>query len=492
MRRIERKEDYFGLTAGFNKAVSDISPYCFISDINSVGRELHFANKKVKYENAYLIDKALKSALDGGKYDEQKVLIIQEEKLKQKCVFYMNYESRSVAIGSHTKEGIYILDFINSTLVNTFSNAVNEAYCETKIQISDLYEKVKELEINPQTEGYKKFVKDEYFLFLKNAISLPLIVVRATYILNCSNYSYIKDFIIDNLCIVGESTSCKIKSKIDYYEKELNRNKVLFDRNQLFREMEGHLRGYSYELAGEKWKEGIGPIEAYPLINYAKLLFDNNSEFNWEMNFPLLNTSQIKEDLLLGFDKFKPFIGDDDVKSYLEIKRKLSKAQIFFFKKDLSNFVATLQKFMEAYLSAIGADKKINNKGNEKKLNTIREKVNNAICNNNDAESINSTILKLFDISFGQNSELMSINKDFEFLNYIRNDFQHDDIGLSINDLNTKLGYLMDEELGAEEHTGLFQKYLTWFCMPEVNIFDQINIRIIQILKKPHLLYQDE
>lgn len=495
MRKLERDQSYFGFRDGFDDQLEELSKYCFIADVSTNEREQYFFNGIHKYENTFLIDKVLKKALEEKKFDEKRILFFQDTVDLRHYFFYLERELSIVIIKSLTQQGRDNLDFINSTLKNRFADAVNETDQEVRQRLGALVTEKEKMELtNIAEDSYINFIKNSFLSFLKDMTSLPLISVRSTIIFESDNYSDIRKFIFDNLTLTIDARKSKIKNEIEKYESHLKRNKILFKRRYFQNLIEAHLNNYEYTTAIEKWRAEGGPPQIIPLLKYADNLFVNPPNgFRWEMSVDLMEPINLKNSLLSGFENFENIRNE---KVFLEIKRRLSKAQIFLKKKDYSNFVGTLQKFMEGHLEAIGANKTTNKKGKEIYITKISQKVEHALrlCQNETEDSLNRQIVKSFAICFDKNpsAKIKKINPNFTPVNYPRNDLQHSDIGLNEQAFNKRLQYLLEEELGEETDTGHFQKYVRWFQLPEENIFDQINNRILNLLRKPDLLFHDE
>lgn len=78
MRKLNRDKDFFGYTNGLMPKLEVLSRYCFVSDIKSIERKVYVLEGVEKYENAFLIDKALKEGLGQKRFDEKDVLFFRE------------------------------------------------------------------------------------------------------------------------------------------------------------------------------------------------------------------------------------------------------------------------------------------------------------------------------------------------------------------------------------------------------------------------------
>lgn len=58
--------------------------------------------------------------------------------------------------------------------------------------------------------------------------------------------------------------------------------------------------------------------------------------------------------------------------------------------------------------------------------------------------------------------------------------------------LKKHLSYLDEVQLGYEENTKIFYKWIEWFELPSTNIFNQINNRIKELLSKPDMIFESQ
>lgn len=484
MRKIERNKNFLTFTDGFDAELAGLSPFCFISDFPTPERDHYFFKGVHRYENAYLIHKELKDALEENKFREEDILFFQSNIDLNEYFFYIETEFPVVTIESLTARGRYTLDFINSTLKNQFSDTINETLDSVKEKLKALVEeKEKLISLTLTEQGYVDFFKNSFKVFLKDVTSSPFIIVQSTFILFSENYNEVKDFIFGNLNFTNSARVKRIKTDIEELESIMTSNMVLPRKRYLQSIVETDIKNYEYLSAKKKLEESGGPQEVVSILNYAQLLFDNPDQFDWRMKTALLESIDIRTTLLNGFDQFE-YIGNEEI--FMEIKRKISKAQIFLEKGDYSNFVSALQKFMEDYCRTIGATARRIKNMRRQALNLCGED-----CDDDLKRSIVNSIAVCFDES-ETDAVIKRINPDYLPLNHPRNDLQHEDIGLSHEGFTKKLGYIIEEELGDEENTGHFKKYLAWFQMPEVNVFDQINQRVMELLSKPDLIFSNE
>ncbi len=495
MRKIERDRNYITFIDGFDKQLEVLSPYCFISDFPASERDHYFFKGVRRYENTYLIHKELKDALEEQRFSEEDILFFHSGINLNEYFFYIETEFSIVTIESLTVKGRYSMDFINLALKNQFSDAVNKTLRSAKDKLKALVEEKDKLVASTLTEQeFIDFFKTSFKVFLKDVTSSPFIIVQSTFILFSENYKEVKDFVLGNLNLTSSDRIKRIKTDIEELESILKSNMVLPGKRYFQSIVEADINNYEYISAKKKLEDSGGPQEIVAILSYAQLLFNNPDQFDWNMKIALLESIDLRATLLNGFDRFEHL---EDEKVFMEVKRKLSKAEIFLNKGDYSNFVGALQKFMEAYLEAIGANKKINTKNEEVKLTRISDKMKQALylCQNNNQGLLNPQILESFAICFDENKTdaiIKRINPDYIPLNHPRNGFQHADIGLSYEGFTKKLGYIVEEELGEEENTGHFKKYLEWFQMPEKNVFNQINQRVMELLSKPDLIFSNE
>lgn len=386
-----------------------------------------------------------------------------------------------------TKPGKANLEFIELTLGRRFADGVDEVVKDTKKRIFELLEEKQRVELEGLTEDkFIDFVKDYFFLFLKDMTTLPLIAVRATVVLDSNSFRDLKGFVCDNLSVTSDDRQEKIRSDLAKYEQTLANNGIFPKKYYLSDLVNEWLRGFKYQTALSEWKSASFSPEVNSLFKYVYNLFVNPIDCDvWEDDVELLSPINVKDTLKKGYETFKDVISDE--KHYLEIKRILSKAQIHLMSSDYSNFTGDLQKFMEAYLKAIGAAEK--RKGDKMiPINRIGDKMKLAFrLFEKSSNEVNKAILNSFDVCFdgSEDAKIKQINASYLPIKHLRNELFHGDKGQNEKTFKEKLKYLIEEELGKEEYTGHFLKYLGWFQMPNTNVFEQINKRIITILQKP-------
>lgn len=488
MRVLNRDTSFLGFTNGFESYLNRISNYCFVTDMMPQSREIYFYNNRQTYDNAYLVDSKIKQAIEEGVVTEDTILPFEPEFSLIKYFFYLDKRVASQSLESLTNMGVKYLDFVNKIYKNKFSDYIHEACVETETRLKDIKEYTDKLSLQKVTpEEYVSTVKT-LFIFYKDMIDSPLLCVRASVILYDDDYADIKEFIHANLNLVTKEKQSRIVKEIEGYEVRIKKNKALPGRYYLVRQFEGYLRSYSYGELIKNMEEDDFPEELYHVIRYLDTLFTApKDEPKWELNSAIIKSSEVRNILKERHETFEDIIETET--DFLDLKIILSKAQLFLKKHDYSNFVATFQKFMEKYLELIGANRGIKKNGEEKNISQINEKVKKALELYHDNQNkINVRVIQLIQVCFDnkEDSAIKKISEKYVPVNYPRNDFQHGDFGLNKHFFLEKLGYLVNEDFGEEEYSGIFKKFLSIFCLPEENIFDQLNNRVISLLKKPN------
>lgn len=476
MRVLTKDESYFGLTNGFDNYLSRISNFCFVTDMKAKVREIYFVNNRHTYEHAYMIDSRIKQALENRTVTEKIILTFNPEFSPLKCFLYLDKKVSIQSLESLTKIGANFLDFISRTYKNEFSNSMHNACVETEERLNHLKKEVDGLSLKQvRSEEYICFVK-KLFLFYKDMIGSPLFCVRASIILYSDDYIDIKEYVRTNLNLITKDKRNKINRRIEEYEVQINKNKVLPSKHFLPNEFARDLESYNYSKLEQTVKEEDFPKEIYHLFSYLRILFTNyKDDPKWELSSKLIQQLGVKKALKAGYAKFADFIENEN--DFLDLKLVLSKSQLYLMLRDYSNFVGTLQKFMENYLDMLGANQ-----------TRIKEKVKRAIeLSNRTPSKINLKVVQLIATCFDDRSDsaIKKISNRYDPINYLRNDFQHGDSGINEHEFHEKLGYLTKEEFGEEEYSGIFEKFIFIFCLPEKNVFDQINGKVISLLKKP-------
>jgi len=355
MRVLNRDSSFFGFTSGFETYLRQISNYCFVTDMTTESREIYFRKNEHTYESAYLVDSKIKQALEKGVVTEETIIPLKPKFSLVNYFFYLDKGVSSQSLESLMPLGIKYLDFICKVYKNKFSDSIHEACVETEKELRKLKKDTEEISLERMTyEKYVRVVK-ELFLLYKNMIDSPLLCVRASVMLYSDDYADIKEYIFSNLNLVEKEKQNKIREIIEDNEVKINRSKVFPNRYYLIRQLEGGLKSYNYgELMRSMGKNDL-PKELFHLIRYAYTLFTNpKDEPKWELDSKLIQQLNVRNILRAGFEKFSDFI--DKENEYLDLKLILSKSQLYLMSRDYSNFVGTLQKFMENYLSILGAN----------------------------------------------------------------------------------------------------------------------------------------
>jgi hypothetical protein len=488
MRVLNRDRSFWGFTNGFESYLNRISNYCFVTDMVPLSREIYFYNNCQTYDNAYLVDSKIKQAIEKGVVTEDTILPFEPEFSLIKYFFYLDKGVTSQSLESLTNMGVKYLDFVNKIYKNKFSDCIHEACVETETRLKDIKEYTDKLSLQKVTpEEYVSTVKT-LFIFYKDMIDSPLLCVRASVILYNDDYVDIKEFIHANLNLVTKEKQSRIVKEIEGYEVRIKKNKALPGRYYLVRQFEGYLRSYSYGELIKNMEEDDFPEELYHVIRYLDALFTApKDEPKWELNSKIIQSFNVKNVLEVEYENFEDIIRKET--DFLDLKLILSKAQLYLVKSDYSNFVGTFQKFLEKYLDLIGASHATKKNGGTKRINNINDKVKRALELYHDNQNeINVRLIQLIRVCFDDSNEsaIKRISDKYVPVNHPRNDFQHGDRGLNKLLFLEKLGYLINEDFGEEEYSGIFKKFLSIFGLPEENIFDQLNNRVISLLKKPN------
>ncbi|MCB0650820.1 MAG: hypothetical protein KDC85_06055 [Saprospiraceae bacterium] len=495
MRKLERQQCYFGYTEGVENLLKNLTAYCFVSDIIASNRILYFKNGKHNYENAFLIDEKLNNTLKSRHYNEEEILFFLDSCDLKENFFYLETESNCIEIKSLTQKGRYSLDFIYNSLHAEFGDAINEAYNSTKnnlyllIQLKD---RINKEVLTPQS--YLDFVKDDFINFLKDTVSSSLLAVRSTYIKTSDSYKILKNFVLENSNIVDEERSKIIKNKIHEFDLIINNNYLLPKMFFLFNAIEELLNEYNYARASDKLKE-YGQLILSSSLTYAKELYENTTNFNWTHRHFLIEPLKIEEQLLKSYKKFEGVIIKDE-ETFLGLMRLLSKAQLdLIYTRNYANAIVNIQKFMEAYLKAIGADKDVNKKGVPFGIQKIKDKIKKALDDQEKLKNeLHRKIIDTFSICFDEEEkgELKKICTEYLPINHPRNEQIHDDLNKNELYFKKHLSYLDEVQLGYEENTKIFYKWIEWFELPSTNIFNQINNRIKELLSKPDMIFESQ
>ena len=198
MRRLDRNS-HIGMSGDFFEILKEISPYCFISDIET-NTELYYTNNLQIFNNAYLIADDIVKALRNNELSESDILFFDTKfDLKKKLIYFDRDINR---IGSsYDKVDALIRDLFEKRLKRTFSDAVENAVKETTKELLDLLLIKETLETKPLIENndYIRFVK-KFETFLIETQKKPLLSIRSTILLNTDSSEEIIEFIEKNIC----------------------------------------------------------------------------------------------------------------------------------------------------------------------------------------------------------------------------------------------------------------------------------------------------
>ena len=504
MRRLDRNS-HIGMSGDFFEILKEISPYCFISDIET-NTELYYTNNLQIFNNAYLIADDIVKALRNNELSESDILFFDTKfDLKKKLIYFDRDINR---IGSsYDKVDALIRDLFEKRLKRTFSDAVENAVKETTKELLDLLLIKETLETKPLIENndYIRFVK-KFETFLIETQKKPLLSIRSTILLNTDSSEEIIEFIEKNICIADSSKQEKINNILNEYKNLIKNNSLLPNKRYFQKILEKTIKSYDYNISNIENKDLI-PEEIIGILQYANILWHNPSnqnkskarknDFNWTISPIQLGDQFAKKILESGFHRFENFFCGSSLEEnkdlFLELKRKICKAECFLKNEDYSNFVGQVQKFLEGYIYAIGGNI---NPDNNSRITSIKDKILNI---ENKILRIKQNELSITEFNFYKtviDSVIISFNKDklaeinSEYINIDseRNDFQHADIGTNKHLFNKYLNYLINEDLANDNKTGLFYKWKIFFEIPSENIFDQLNSKVLEFIKNPDLL----
>ena len=471
MRRLQRKAHLSNSVGNIENLVDEVSFYCFFSDLElkQEDKTIVFRPNQPKiFDNAYQIHKCLKISIEKNEFTLLQLPCPYDYNFKEHL--FLNQDEEPICLEAYSEQGKYFCDFLYQSLHQTLQREIEKVFKETREDVSKLRKSLHENLNKLNSTGLLDFIKDDLILFLKNATERHLIAIRATAILHNDNYQDIKKLLWPKIHkTLPPNKKDKIYELISDYEKQLEFNCLFPRKYALSSIVEELLQNCSYNKAYNLIE---GHTNAYPALFYVKSLFGGIESFSWENENFHLKDLDIKNQLSVKHNDFQQVI--EDVDTFCHIARKLSKAEKYLQIENFSAAVVAIQKFMEAYLDAVGATQRgIGKKMKHAKNDTTRMSIH-----------IHKTIIDSFSIAFDKKL-LPRLEKAYEPINLVRNNLEHADIGVDTSVFSKKLSYLTEEHLSSDYDSNLFQKWSTLFGLPSKNIFDQLNSRVLTLLTNP-------
>lgn len=472
MRRLYRNNTFSELTNEDAVArLREISnDKCFLSDIilNIFDETVFFENNIKKYSNGFLLKKDAANYLNGNPFNKSEIVdpFIDNPKLH----LYLRTEATGIALVGITEKGRNTVSLINSYVgkPNEFVLKIQDIYSKILAELQEIKEDNIE---NANSKDDFKLGINRLWRMLTVAKKSDLTAVRMTALLYHEDYSEIKE-IIETTEYLKKNERSEILKKIFALEYQMYKDaKLSTKKNEIKNKIKNAIKKLNYREALELATHEELSSKITSWLNYAQRLANN--EDNSDSLYIGDYFSLLKNDVLKARPKFLSLNSNET--KYGKLIRHLSVGQKHLELNNRQKFISSICYFFEYYCFHFAT--RMRGGGMKSKL---REAKRNANANIDD-------LISTFDHAVNANST----NPNWIALDKERNLIAHEGKSISENSFNIGFEYLYKSVPGFEDSSNLVHKWFEIFELPEVNIFDQLNNKILDILSNPDNWNQD-